>query len=191
MKGQMAQYYKFVTAELRDAFSGSVDYTQAIGKWLTLPENEVDRNGKPCGRGFHLMKIPNPKYCRYEVGFLAIGKGKLGEDEEKIRFKSIKLIRPLKKLEIFFQKAELSGANLSGAYLFGANLSGAYLFGANLSGAYLSGVNLSRANLSEADLSEAYLLGADLSGANLSGANLSGSDLFRAIMPDGTVYKAA
>ena len=131
------QYYKFVTAELRDAFSGSVDYTQAIGKWLTLPENEVDRNGKPCGRGFHLMKIPNPKYCRYEVGFLAIGKGKLGEDEEKIRFKSIKLIRPLKKLEIFFQKAELSGANLSGAYLSRANLSGSDLSGANLSEADL------------------------------------------------------
>ena len=72
------QYYKFVTAELKDAYSGSVDYTQAIGKWLTLPENEVDRNGNACGRGFHLMKSPNPKYCRYEIGFLAEGRDMLG-----------------------------------------------------------------------------------------------------------------
>ena len=182
------QYYKFVTAELKDAYSGSVDYTQAIGKWLTLPENEVDRNGNACGRGFHLMKIPNPKYCRYEVGFLAIGKGKLGEDEEKIRFKSIKLIRPLKKLEIFFQKAELSeadlsGANLSEADLSEANLSRANLSRANLSEAYLSGANLSRADLSRANLSEA-----DLSGSDLSGADLFEADLFRAIMPDGKVH---
>ena len=134
------QYYKFVTAELRDAYSGSVDYTQAIGKWLTLPENEVDRNGNACGRGFHLMKIPNPKYCRYEIGFLAEGRDMLGEDKEKIRFRSIKLIRPLRKSEIFFLKADLSEANLSGA------------------------------NLSRADLSEADLCGADLSEADLSGA---------------------
>ncbi len=83
--------------------------------------------------------------------------------------------------------ANLSGADLSGAYLGGANLSGAdlsgaYLGGANLSGAYLgganlSGANLSRANLSGADLSRANLSGADLSRANLSGAYLSGANL--------------
>ena len=127
MKGQMAQYYKFVTGELRDAYSGTVDYTNAIGKWLTLPENEIDRNGYACGRGFHLMKIPKPKYSRYEIGFLAVGKDKLGEDEEKIRFRSIKLIRPLQKSEIFFPKADLSGSNLRGSDLSGSNLSGSNL----------------------------------------------------------------
>ena len=54
-----------------------------------------------------------------------------------------------------------------------ANLSGAYLSGANLSGAYLSGAYLSEANLSGADLSEADLFGANLSEADLSRANLS------------------
>jgi len=44
-------------------------------------------------------------------------------------------------------------------------LSGANLSGANLRGAYLNGADLSRANLRDA-----YLSGADLSGANLSGA---------------------
>ena len=39
-------------------------------------------------------------------------------------------------------RADLSGANLHGAYLSGANLSGAYLYGADLSGANLYGANL-------------------------------------------------
>ena len=49
----------------------------------------------------------------------------------------------------------------------------ANLYGADLSGANLYRANLSRANLSGADLSGANLYGADLSEANLSGANLS------------------
>ena len=52
-------------------------------------------------------------------------------------------------------RADLSGADLSGAYLRGADLSGAYLRGAYLRGA---------------DLSGAYLRGAYLSGADLRGA---------------------
>jgi hypothetical protein len=71
-------------------------------------------------------------------------------------------------------KANLSGANLSGANLSGADLSGANLFGADLSGA----------NLSLADLSDANLSRADLSGANLSLAYLSGADLSGAKLPD-------
>ena len=87
----------------------------------------------------------------------------------------------------YLRRADLSGANLSGADLrradlSGANLSGADLRSADLSGANLSGADLrsadlSGANLSGADLSGAYLSGADLSGANLSGANLSGAYL--------------
>jgi hypothetical protein len=76
--------------------------------------------------------------------------------------------------------ADLSGANLSGAHLSGANLSGANLFGAHLSRANLSGANLSRADLSGANLSRANLSRADLFGANLSRADLSGADLFGA-----------
>ena len=58
------------------------------------------------------------------------------------------------------------------ADLSGANLSGANLYRADLSGADLSGANLYRANLSGADLYGANLYGANLSGANLYGANL-------------------
>ncbi|MDU9039964.1 pentapeptide repeat-containing protein [Pseudomonas corrugata] len=65
------------------------------------------------------------------------------------------------------ERADLSGANLSDAYLSGANLSDA-----NLRGAYLRGANLSGANLSDA-----YLRGANLSGANLSDAYLRGANL--------------
>jgi uncharacterized protein YjbI with pentapeptide repeats len=85
----------------------------------------------------------------------------------------------------YLRRADLSGADLSGAYLRGADLSGAYLRGADLSCAYLRGADLSGAYLSGADLSGAYLSGADLScaylrGAYLRGADLSGADLRRA-----------
>ena len=79
-------------------------------------------------------------------------------------------------------RADLSGANLSGANLYRADLSGANLYGADLYRA-----DLSRANLSGADLSRADLYGADLSGANLSGANLSGADLYGAKYGDDTL----
>ena len=73
------------------------------------------------------------------------------------------------------ERADLFGANLSGADLFGANLSGANLFEANLSGANLFEANLSGADLYGANLFEANLYGANLFEANLSGANLSGA----------------
>jgi uncharacterized protein YjbI with pentapeptide repeats len=79
--------------------------------------------------------------------------------------------------EIDFSFMNLSGDNLSNAYLIGTNLIGANLSRADLSNAYLSGANLSRTDLSNAYLSGAYLIGADLSNADLSGAYLSGAYL--------------
>ena len=77
-------------------------------------------------------------------------------------------------------KADLTGANLTGADLTGANLSGGNLSKADLSGAHLSAANLTGADLSEANLSAANLSWADLSGANLFWANLTGADLSKA-----------
>jgi hypothetical protein len=62
------------------------------------------------------------------------------------------------------------------------------LSGANLSYAYLRKANLSGCDLSSADLSYANLRGADLTHANLTGANLikakmNGTKLFGAILP--------
>ena len=71
-------------------------------------------------------------------------------------------------------KADLSGADLSGAYLSWADLSEA---------------NLRGANLREADLSGANLREADLSGTNLSGADLSGAPVIDDI--HAKVYAAA
>jgi hypothetical protein len=56
-------------------------------------------------------------------------------------------------------------------------MDGAELTVANLSGAYLADADLSGANLSGADLSGAYLQRANLIDANLSGANLTGAEL--------------
>ena len=203
------QYYKFLTAELKDAHTCKVDYTKAIGKWMTLPESKVDRDGEPCGRGFHLMKIPNPVYCNYQIGFLAEGRDKLGEDKEKIRFRSVKLVRPLRKSEIFFEGANLACAKIFNLYLPAtnlshANLSFADLTSSNLRAANLSYANLRYANLTWCDLGCAVLSHADLTGAvlgyaNLQYANMEGAclsdikhymtKLRGAIMPDGTVYK--
>lgn len=74
-------------------------------------------------------------------------------------------------------KPDLSGTNLSGAYLNGANLGKANLSGADLSVSSLLGANLSKANLSNAILREAALVNADLSLAKLSDANISRADL--------------
>ena len=64
-------------------------------------------------------------------------------------------------------------ADLSGAYLSGKNLSDTNLTGICLPDADLSYVNLFNANLTEALLSGVYFYGADLSYVNFSYANLS------------------
>ena len=76
--------------------------------------------------------------------------------------------------------ADLSGANLGRANLIGADLSLANLIRADLRRANLDGANLRRANLDGANLSWANLDGANLSWANLSGANLDGANLIGA-----------
>ena len=82
------------------------------------------------------------------------------------------------------EQADLSHANLSRANLRGAYLSHADLSRANLRDADLSHANLSHANLSDADLRGAYLSHANLSRANLRGAYLSHADLSRANLRD-------
>jgi len=70
------------------------------------------------------------------------------------------------------RSADLHGADLTGAELFDADLSHAFLYDVKLRGALLGGANLSDAYLPLADLSGAYLPLADLSGAEVSGADL-------------------
>jgi uncharacterized protein YjbI with pentapeptide repeats len=90
-------------------------------------------------------------------------------------------------------RANLGGANLSGAELSRADLSGANLREAELSRTNLTLANLGLADLSGANLTLANLTRADLSGANLtsadfSGANLSGADLTRADLAGADLY---
>ena len=74
-------------------------------------------------------------------------------------------------------KAILSGANLSRA-----NLTGAWLRKADLSEANLIGADLRKANLNEADLFDATLWKADLTGAIMNSVILCNTT-----MPDGSV----
>jgi uncharacterized protein YjbI with pentapeptide repeats len=104
--------------------------------------------------------------------------------------------------KINFNKANLSGADLSESYLGEATFSKANLKGANFNLARLSRTDFTKANLTnakfyDADLSEAILSksnlshadfelailsGAILSGAILSGANFDSADLTRAYL---------
>ncbi len=139
-------------------------------KWITV---DGPKDSKPCGKGLHLMKKLIPRYGRYTGNvFQAEGKELLGEDDEKFRFRQIRLLYPVMPNEIFKPKADLEGADLKGA-----NLRWAHLKGANLKGAYLKGADLEWANLKGANLKGAYLKGATLKGANLEGANLQEADL--------------
>ena len=78
--------------------------------------------------------------------------------------------------------ADLTGANLLGAFLGNsdlnrANLTGANLVVADLTEAYLLSVNLSSANLTSAKLNHTKLVGANLADAILSEADLTGTDV--------------
>jgi hypothetical protein len=86
--------------------------------------------------------------------------------------------------------ADLGAANLSGANLFRADLGGAVLIEANLGGADLAWANLGGADLGGAVLIEANLSGADLGRANIGGANLSGTNLTYARLVDADLTDA-
>lgn len=75
------------------------------------------------------------------------------------------------------ERANLTGADLTGADLTRANLTGADLTGADLTRAYLTGADLTGANLTRSNFTDAYLTGADLTDANLTDANFTEADL--------------
>ena len=82
------------------------------------------------------------------------------------------------------KRADLTCANLYGAYLIGANLTGADLRYANLIRSILIDTDLTGANLTGAKLYGAYLTGADLTGAILTNATLAGADLTHTILDE-------
>ena len=134
--------YKFLDRNLESKYGT----TWEIGEWKTQAIDKEDRNGSACGVGLHLMKTPNPVFVPYEIGFFAKGRGLLGEDDHKMRFEQVKLIRVLRFSEIFYAGANLFRAYLTEANLTEANLTGATLFGANLTGASLRDADLTGAH---------------------------------------------
>ena len=73
---------------------------------------------------------------------------------------------------------DLSGADLSNAYIWGVKLNDSNLAGVNFSSANLLNSRLRNANLPSANFFDVNLRYAILSGANLSGAYLLNADLF-------------
>ena len=79
--------------------------------------------------------------------------------------------------EVNLSRANLQQANLLGAKLHKVKLLNAYLAKANLVTAHLWDADLEEANLEEANLENAYLFGANLENANLEEANLENAYL--------------
>jgi hypothetical protein len=82
--------------------------------------------------------------------------------------------------------ADLSGVNLVIADLTNANLTGAFLPAANLNSALLTDASLINANLTAANLNSANLTGALLGSASLTFANLTNANLTGAILANAT-----
>ena len=196
----MMSLYKVLAADGRPTVSG-VDYsyplptladgTSTPGEW-TEPVIPA-----ACVSGYHLTSRPESWWTKGARLFIAEARGRMDfQAPDKVACESVRLLEEITPewamLPIYpvFRAmlasswraanpegdmptwANLSRANLSGAYLSEANLSGANLSRADLGGANLSGANLSGANLGRAYLSGAYLGGANLSRADLGGANL-------------------
>jgi len=99
-----------------------------------------------------------------------------------------------------FKRADLSGANLTGAdarrvkfvstVLHETTFDNANLVRADLTKAELQGASLRHADLTSARLFRANLSGADLTGAELDGADLLHADLSEAVWVDGVTICA-
>jgi len=87
-----------------------------------------------------------------------------------------------------FIELDLSGADLSGAYLKEVILAGVNLDRADLRGSDLEGSNLVGADLKGANLSSADLVGAVLTGADLTGATFNGTDFINANFRDAILF---
>ena len=139
------QYYKV----LGEGYRTENNFQWVPGEWNEEPL--AIRDGKSSGVGLYVFKHrPNWNYTRYlpdHVYRVVDVEDLCGEDDEKARFRRVKLSR----LPVTLR--EILGQNRDG-------MLGLCLSGADLSGADLSRANLSRANLSEANLSEANLSGA-------------------------------
>jgi len=174
------KYYKFLAENLASYHTSTFHYPSPTfdgKKWIPTPwieEKNCDDNKEACGRGLHLMKVLKPRYHPYKGNcYEAEGEDLLGEDDDKARFRRIRLLRPVPKEEIFQPKANLWNANLSDADLRNANLSDANLWNADLRNANLRNANLSDANLWNADLRNANLRNANLRNADLRNADLT------------------
>ena len=147
------QYYKV----LGEGLKTREGFQWHPGEWNTQLNGVVD--GEACGIGLHVWKdkprygnipyLPDHTYRVIDVD------GLCGEDEEKARFRSVKLAElPMTLEEILGpEKNGLSYANLIGANLFQANLTGANLTGANL---YRAHNCRDRSELSETQKKEAH-----------------------------------
>jgi len=132
-----------------------------------------EREGEPC----KVAELPPDRNHDFEA-----------EWKERRAIALADLVRP-KWMQIGAAKPNLSGADLSfafltGANLFGAQMEGAHFFNAQLEGAELGFAQMNNANLALAQLQGAVLREANLKSANLVQAQMEGADLHKAQMSE-------
>ena len=162
------------------------------GPW-NVHANPAEPDGLACGSGgFHAHRRLSWAYGPPRGWpWFALWRGLLGEDDEKVRVREIRLRRIAPAVLWRAMRPPFDwgrGADLRWANLMAADLMRADLYEADLRWANLRGANLSGADLRWADLRGADLHEADLHGADLRGADLSGADLYEAIWNEYTIW---
>ena len=189
------QGFKFVAADLTSR-DRQFSYLEALRTGEPIEATNVDPgNTGPCpsreGDGLCVAKTvrgacSGGQSAASAVGLLVEYSGVLGEDDDKVRVRSLTVTGVFDPLHLICLGLcpNLRGANLGDAYLGGANLRDANLRGANLRGANLRFADLRGANLRDADLGGANLRFANLGSAYLGGAYLRFADLGGADLGD-------
>ena len=92
---------KFTDKNLRTYYDGQIQQ-YILGEWVSPVDGLIPTKRGACGQGsIHVMKHMRPIYAPpFYLAHEVAGKGKLGEDSEKVRYKQIKLLQTLSDEEI-------------------------------------------------------------------------------------------
>jgi uncharacterized protein YjbI with pentapeptide repeats len=161
---------KLIGADLRQADLRNVNLTSAVLRAANLREADL--------RGADLI---DADLSGAKIQGLRLEKANLSDtqiDDSFAKLQKWKVVWQLMNMEV--SGKDLSGHDLSEAYMRSVNLSGADLSQADLRAADLNGAILSNTDLRKADLRDAGLIGADLRDADLTKAVMSNANLTEA-----------
>lgn len=96
--------YKLTRPDGTDFYSGTIDYAKNIGKRIRLAETDGPEVGV-CGRGLHASKNPNDCFIGAKIpcrAFQVQGYDRIAGDNQKTRYKALRIIKEIKDLDSLF-----------------------------------------------------------------------------------------